>query len=120
MEAIETARIIEFLSFTDNRKITEDGIKAWHGLIGHLDFDVARTAAHMAKQDDKIDWVEPKHIIAKARIVASHKDSDVRRERAVEEKPKAPSSPMPTCKHGKGLLHCDPCCLAIYEQTKAR
>ncbi len=120
MEIIETAQILEFLSFTDNRKITEDGIKAWHGLIGHLSFDTARTAAHMAKQDDKIDWVEPKHIIAKARLVVDRMDTDVRRERAIEEKPKFQGSPMPICEHGKGLLHCDPCCLAIYKKTRAR
>lgn len=120
MKTIETATVIEFLSFTDNRKITEDGIKAWHELIGHLDFDVARAAANLAKQDEKIDWVEPKHIIAKAKIVTQQNESNLRREQATEPKKEWVGRPMPICEHGKGLLHCDPCCLAIYQKNKQR
>lgn len=120
MKITDTASIVEFLSFTDNRKITEDGIKAWHELIGHLSFDTARTAANLAKQDEKIDWVEPKHILAKAKVVADRVDTEVRRERAHEERPAFVGKPMPICKHGKGLLFCDPCCHDIYMKTRAK
>lgn len=119
MKISETASVIEFLSLTDNRKITEDGIKAWHELIGHLDADVARRAAAMAKQDEKIDWVEPKHIVGKARIVLERMDIEERRARLGEPLVKSVGVPMPLCEHGRGLVHCRLCCLAIAEKNRA-
>jgi hypothetical protein len=118
MEAVDTASILEFLSLTDNRKIHPDGILAWHGLIGHLKFDVAREAAHLAKQDLQIDWVEPKHILAKARIVSERLDADARREQSLNRPERKLGSPIPLCKHGERLVFCQPCCIELAKKNR--
>jgi hypothetical protein len=120
MEAVDTASILEFLSLTDNRKIHPEGILAWHGLIGHLNFDVAREAAHLAKQDAQIDWVEPKHILAKARIIAERLETDARREKSLNRSAPSLGSPIPICDHGEKLVFCSPCCIALAENSKAK
>lgn len=118
MEAINTASILEFLSLTDSRKISQEGILAWHELIGHLDFDVAREAAHLAKQDDKIDWVEPKHILAKARVIAERLDAEERVKRATTPVAPAIGSPIPLCKHGERIVFCQPCCVELANKKR--
>ena len=120
MEAVDTASILEFLSLTDNRKIHPDGILAWHGLIGHLEFAVAREAAHMAKQDAQIDWVEPKHILAKARIIWERREREAWREKSLNRSEPELGSPIPICEHGKKLVFCNPCCIALAEKSKAK
>ncbi len=119
MEAVDTASILEFLSLTDNRKITQEGILAWHELIKHLDFDVAREAAYLAKQDDKIDWVEPKHILAKARVVADRRDTEARRQKSLLPIEPKIGSPIPLCEHGEKVVYCNPCCLALAGKSRA-
>lgn len=118
MEAVDTASILEFLSLTDNRKITQENILAWHELIKHLEFDVAREAAHLAKQDDKIDWVEPKHILAKARIVAERLDTEARRLRSLTRPEPTFGSPIPLCKHGERIVFCQPCCVELANKKR--
>lgn len=118
MEATNTASILEFLSLTDNRKITQENILAWHQLIGHLNFDVAREAAHLAKQDDKIDWVEPKHILAKARVVADRLDAENRTKRALTPTEPFKGSPIPLCKHGERIVFCQPCCVELAKKKR--
>lgn len=110
MKKTDTATVLEFLSLTDNRKITEDRILAWHDAIGHLDFDVARSAVTEAVRDDSISWVEPKHILAKARLVIDRLATEKRRNQPAPERKIGDA--MPVCKHNIGLLYCVPCCLA--------
>jgi hypothetical protein len=118
MEATNTASILEFLSLTDNRKITQENILAWHQLIGHLNFDVAREAAHLAKQDDKIDWVEPKHILAKARVVADRLDTEARRKQSLDKPEPFVGSPIPLCRHGERIVFCQPCCVELAKKKR--
>ena len=118
MEAVDTASVLEFLSLTDNRKIHPDGILAWHQLIGHLDFAVAREAAHMAKQDASIDWVEPKHILAKARVIAERQTAEIRKEKSSQPIEKKLGSPIPVCQHGEKLVFCVPCCVELAKKNR--
>ena len=113
MKKVDTASVLEFLSLTDNRKITDDRILAWHDVIGHLDFEVARLAVAEAVRDDSISWVEPKHILAKARLVADRLEYEKRKSQPLPER-KAGDA-MPVCEHNIGLLYCVPCC-----KSKAR
>jgi hypothetical protein len=118
MEAVDTASILEFLSLTDNRKISEDKILAWHQLIGHLEFDVAREAAHLAKQDDRIDWVEPKHILAKARVVTDRLETEARRLKQLTRPEPTFGSPIPLCQHGERVVFCQPCCVELAKKKR--
>ena len=110
MNNAESAQIVDFVVAADGRNITPQTYGAWHLVIGHLDFEQARTATLMALQDTDIRWVEPKHIIAKVAKLIQTAEADQRRERALSERPATVGSDMPVCKHNLGLLRCQACC----------
>lgn len=108
MNKTGTLQVLQFLSQTDNRKVTPDVIEAWHAVIGWLDFDTAREAAVACVGDASIKWVEPKHIVAAAKQLISRRKEEQARN---EPKPHYIGTPMPVCKaHGKGIIQCDLCC----------
>lgn len=111
MKKTDTASVLEFLSLTDNRKVNEDMILAWHDAIGHLDFDLAKSAVTLAVQDDSISWVVPRHVLGKSKLVLQQREHE-----AYLSKPlpvSVPGQDMPKCEHGLGLLFCVPCCKAL-------
>jgi len=110
MQPIETKQILDFIAAADGRNVTEQTYGAWHLVIGHLSFEQARQAALMALQDEAIRWTEPKHIISKVAKLVSVAEAEQRRERALAATDEPKGAEMPVCKHGKGLLYCDPCC----------
>ena len=110
MNSEETKQILDFVAAADGRNVTAQTYGAWHLVIGHLGFDITRNATLMALQDTDIRWVEPKHILAKVAKLVAAKEADERRERALTAQVENQGSAMPNCKHGKGLLYCDPCC----------
>jgi len=110
MQPEETKQIVDFISAADSRNVTEQTYGAWHLVIGHLTFEIARQAAVMALQDEAIRWTEPKHILGKAGRLLEVAEQDKRRQLALTREEPATGAEMPTCVHGKGLLYCDPCC----------
>lgn len=110
MKVLETTQIVNYLSAIDNRQVTEQTVFAWHEVIGKLDFEVARQACNLARADERINYIEPKHILAKAQVLKEAEELKERQARALEEAPPVVGVPMPKCKHAKGLLYCDPCC----------
>ena len=106
----ETRQILDFISASDNRNVPEQTYGAWHILLSHLSFSMTREATVMALKDPDIRWVEPKHILAKVSKIIDTEQANIRREAALAPKIESKGSPMPNCKHGKGLLYCDPCC----------
>ena len=110
MQPEETKQIVDFISAADSRNVTEQTYGAWHIVIGHLDFEVARQAAVMALQDEAIRWTEPKHVLGKAGRVLEVVAQDKRRELALSRVEPPTGSEMPVCIHGVGLLYCGPCC----------
>lgn len=110
MQPQETKQILDFIAAADGRNVTEQTYGAWHLLLSHLNFELTRQATMMALQDTAIRWVEPKHILGKVAKVISDIEADERRQRALNIQSEEKGSPMPTCKHGHGLLKCEPCC----------
>jgi hypothetical protein len=110
MQPAETKQILDFISAADGRNVTEQTYGAWHLVIGHLTFEQTRQAALMALQDVDIRWVEPKHILAKVAKLIATKEADDRRMAALNATPEPKGLPMPNCKHGIGVLKCEPCC----------
>lgn len=94
----------------DGRILDADRIKAWHNVIGHMPLDVAQRALRLARQDERIGYIEPKHIIGKAKESAEALDREERVKQAQQARPQIQGDPMPICLHGKELLTCDPCC----------
>ena len=117
MQKTETAELIEFLSLVDGRKITTDKIMAWHELIGFLDYPVAKQAVIEAQRDTTIQYIEPKHILGKAKAIKESQRALQAREEQFKEKPVLNGSRMPKCQHGKGILFCDPCCKVAAQQA---
>jgi hypothetical protein len=110
MQPAETKQILDFIAAADGRNVTEQTYGAWHLVIGHLAFEQTRQAALMALQDTEIRWVEPKHILAKVAKLIQIQEADQRRIAALNATPEPKGAPMPVCKHGIGLLKCEPCC----------
>ena len=106
----ESAQIVDFVSAADGRTVTEQTYGAWHIVIGHLNFELARQAAVMALQDESIRWTEPKHILGKAGRLLEVAEHDKRRELALTRVEPPVGAEMPVCIHGVGLLYCGPCC----------
>ena len=96
----------------DGRHLEIEKIKAWHNVIGSMPLDIAQRALRMARQDERIGYIEPKHIIGKAKEAAEAMDRQEERKKAQPEVKLG--QPMPTCIHGKGLLYCDPCCHTLW------
>ena len=117
MQKTETAELIEFLSLVDGRKITTEKIMAWHELIGFLDYPVAKQAVLEAQRDSGIQYIEPKHILGKAKAIKDKAKAEAAREEQFKEKPLTFGSRMPKCHHGIGLLLCDPCCKTAAQQA---
>ena len=114
----ETEILLREMFAVDGRQIDRDKIKAWHNILYSMPLDIAQRALRMARQDERIGYVEPKHIIGKAKEAAEAMDRQEQREKKKE--PVKTGVAMPTCIHGEGLLYCDPCCntLWVYQRDK--
>jgi len=104
----ETKAILKDIALLDNRKLDEAVAMAWHAVIGHLNFDVAKQALILARQDASIGYLEPKHIIVWGKE-ASHR---LQRDQPSQE-PEV-GTPEPICRaHNLGINQCKACTRAI-------
>jgi len=110
MNITESTQIVDFVAATKGTEPTEKTYLAWHMVLEGLGFEQARQAALRVLQDPSINFIEPKHILAKASVLVEEAKTEERRQRAMQELEPVQSTPMPKCKHDKGLLYCDPCC----------
>jgi hypothetical protein len=102
----ECADLLREVAAIDNRKITQETLDAWYAVIGYLKYDIALNALHLARKDERVTWLEPKHIIAFSREDRLAKqDNDY-----LEEMAKAVFGPIPYCVHGEVVAMCLPCC----------
>lgn len=106
----ETQQIVDFIYAAKDGKPTERTFAAWHLVIGNYQFDVMREAAVMALADPDINYLEPKHLVAKAGKIRDRIEADKRRELALAPSTDYSGVAMPKCEHGIGKLYCAPCC----------
>lgn len=110
----ETQDLLRQIAAVDNRKITNETIEAWHGIIGAIPFEIAKEALKLAQSDATIKYLEPRHIVGWAKEAAFRLD---RQKPKVEEQ--LVGSPQPKCKdHGKAILTCDPCCHRLHKYSE--
>lgn len=115
MNKTEIGELLLAVSAIDNRKITQQMVDGWTEILRHVPLDIALEAHRMARKNEAVGYLEPKHIISFAKEAAYALD---RAKPKVEEKPAA-RFPMPNCRaHGVGILSCDPCADKIYRFTK--
>lgn len=113
MKIQETEILLKEMFAIDGRILDAERIKAWHNVIGNMPLEIAQRALRMARQDERIGYVEPKHIIGKAREAAEALDREEERNKVKE--PVKKGDPMPSCIHGKGIVWCDTCCHALHK-----
>ena len=116
MNMTEAKTLLEEISAIDGRKLTPETVAAWQGILGSMPLDVAREAHRMARRDDRVTYLEPKHIVSWAKEAAFKLDRDNPKVEA-----KVEGSPQPICKeHGRGILTCDPCCHRLHKYLQVR
>jgi hypothetical protein len=113
----ETERLVRKLAVLDNRTVNDGVVDAWHELVAHLSYQVAELAVRKARQDVTINWVEPKHVLAKAHDAARELNEEARR-LAREAEENGTGAPEPKCaEHGLRITTCQPCCVTIYKKS---
>jgi hypothetical protein len=114
MNLTETQTLLREISAVDKRQVDQATTQMWFQILGHIPLDIAREAHILARKDDRIPYLEPKHIVAWAREAAFKLD---RREKKQEEAPVAVAK-EPTCKdHNKKIMSCGPCCRRMAEMS---
>ena len=108
MKKTETEQLLREMFAIDGRKLDADKLLAWHNVIGGMPLDIAQRALRMARQDERISFIEPKHIVGFGKQAAEAMDRE--EQRKSKQEPVKKGVPMPTCIHGKGLIYCDDCC----------
>jgi len=116
MQKLDTERLVRKLAVLDNRQVNDGVVDTWHELVGHLSYPVAELALLKARQDVNINWVEPKHILAKSREAIAELNETDRGSDGAEDWQRAPE---PKCvAHGLRITGCPPCTELIFEQSK--
>ena len=111
MNRTETAELLREVAILDNRKVSQDLIDQWQGILGHIPLDIAREAHRLARKDERVTYLEPRHIFSWAREAAYKLDRE--KGNNIPEEPKGNFVAQPKCKHGRGLLTCDSCCATL-------
>jgi hypothetical protein len=117
MQKLDTERLVRKLAVLDNRTVNDGVVDGWHELVGHLSYQVAELALLKARQDATINWVEPKHVIAKSHDAVKELNTEAAR-LAREAEEAGTGAPEPKCAaHGVRITRCNECCLVIYNKS---
>lgn len=115
MNKAEVKLLLADVAAIDNRRVTDETVTAWTAVLGHLSLKVAQQALIFARQDERVDYLEPRHIIAKARDARIFLDQSA--PRAMDESTWR-SDPEPICvPHGERITKCKTCYMRLYEAT---
>lgn len=117
MQLKEIEILLREMFAIDGRILDADRIKAWHNSIGFMPLDVAQEALRMARRDERINYIEPKHLIAKAKEAALELDRQ-EQQKELKEQSKFEGVPCPKCKHEIALIECNDCCRALAQNHK--
>jgi hypothetical protein len=115
MNLTEVKQLLTEVAAIDNRKLSDQTADAWHSVLGFMPFDIAKEALHIARKDDRINWMEPKNIVSWAKEAAFKLD---RAKPVVIEQIKGSQQPL-CAAHSALLLTCIPCCKQMYADESA-
>lgn len=108
MNNAETAELLREVAILDNRKVSQELIDQWQGILGHIPLDIAREAHKLARKDERVTYLEPRHIVSWAREAAFKLDRE--KGKNIPEEPKGNFVKQPTCReHQKPIMSCNPC-----------
>lgn len=102
----ECADLLREVAAIDNRTLSQETLQAWYAVIGYLPYETALKALHAARKDERVTWLEPKHIVAFSKEDRlARQDDDYLKEAA-----EAIYRPVPHCPHNLAIALCLPCC----------
>lgn len=111
----DTERLVRKVAVLDNRVVNDAVIDAWHDVVGHIAYEVAERALVKARQDPMVQYLEPRHVVAKCRE-AIMELNDEQRGRSEDN---WRSDPEPVCRpHGVNITQCGECCLTLSRRAK--
>ena len=113
MNLKETEILLREMFAVDGRKLEAEKIAAWKESLGGMQLDVAQAALRAARADSFINYVEPRHLWAKAKAAAQELDRLEQQAAMKEEEANKTYAPCPTCIHGTTLLACNECCRTL-------
>ena len=117
MNMREAAELLKEIAAVDNRQITPEKVAMWQGILAGIPLEIAREAHLLARRDDRVTFLEPKHIYSWAKEAAFKLD----KQKEKQPEPEVKYSAQPTCReHGKLILSCDPCCHRLNKYMVAR
>jgi hypothetical protein len=115
MNIAEVKELLTEISVIDNRKLSQEVAEGWHSILSFMPLDIAREALRLARKDDRISWLEPKHLVSWGREAAFKLDRNKPKDEEV-----LVGSPMPVCKqHNEPIMSCDPCCHSLHKFQEA-
>lgn len=85
MNLTETKELLARIAAVDNRDLSEATALAWHDVIGSLSYRVADRALTLARRDPQINWIEPRHILAKVHLAVAELNREAQAELEPEE-----------------------------------
>ena len=116
MNKAEVKLLLADVAAIDNRRVSDETVTAWHGVLGHLALPVAQRALVMARQDEKIEYLEPRHIVSRARDARMAMDAESRSR--FDEEASWRSDPVPICiPHATPIIDCQPCIALLVKHT---
>jgi hypothetical protein len=108
----ECADLLREVAAIDNRTLSQETLQAWYSVIGYLPYETALKALHAARKDERVTWLEPKHIVAYSKEDRlARQDDDY-----LKEMSEAVFGPVLKCTHGLVIALCLPCCKAEAEK----
>jgi hypothetical protein len=112
MNLNETKMLLKEIAVLDNRRLDEPMAAAWQSVIGHLEFETARAALILARQDATINYLEPRHIVSWSKEARHRATKNINNEPTV-----ANVAPEPICIHQIKVMSCTDCCRALAEKA---
>lgn len=117
MNLAEAKSLLDEVAVIDNRKLSQELVLAWHKIIGHVDYRVAERALLLARRDQAITYLEPKHIVAKVPAAIAELNAEQRDSVSVEDSWRA--DPVPKCReHKERITRCKPCVQLLMRAPK--
>ena len=89
----EVKELLSKIAAVDNRDLSELTAKAWYEVIGGISYQVADRALVLARQDPRINWLEPKHILGKSRDAIMELNQEQAKKSIPDEQRYNPSPP---------------------------
>lgn len=117
MNKAEVKLLLADVAAIDNRRVTDETVVAWHAVLQHLSLPVAQRALVLARQDERVEYLEPRHIVARGRDARMAMDAESR----VRSKEEASwrSDPEPICvPHDIRITKCESCVALLVKHTE--